>query len=63
MIWDYIKENGILLGLDTESWDYIGIPEKSGKKSFGDSLGILNEAVRDSIGNSEINSRDSARIT
>ena len=60
MTWDYKSgEMGF-------HWDYrkkVGIPEKSGKKSFWDSTGILHKVVWDSIGNSEINSWDSIRIT
>ena len=55
--------NGIPLGLQKKSWDYSGIPKKRRKKSFWDSVGILNKAVWDSFGDSEINSRDSTRIT
>ena len=57
------KSFGITLGLQKKRWDYSGIPKKRRKKSFWDSVGILNKAVWDSIGNSEINSRDSTRIT
>ena len=47
------KSFGITLGLQKKRWDYSGIPKKRRKKSFWDSVGILNKTVRDSIGDSK----------
>ena len=56
VVWDYIGITEKTLGL---YWD----SEKRRNKQFWDSVGILNKAVWDSFGDSEINSRDSTRIT